>query len=534
MSEWKKFYKAFQESNPEKFNERIIHLKEEDDILEKIEDACYSLESVDGIKFDGAKILSDRVIYQDKELNNNEKYEVNYEESRLIKIEINFTLSKKNENKENEETKIKKILQFPRLLDGCYYYINSVKYYPIFQIVDAETYKTGNSIIMRTSLQPIILSKKKITVKIENHEEEEINGYFVYSEIFKVKVPIFNYFFAQMGVTKTLKFFSINNWEILDKNDIKNFNKYEDYYLFKLGKLLYLKVPISYIKDNENSNQNTAILLSFLNAFKNNDKLPIEKIDNIGYWNRKLGGYFTKNVSNFDNKGLSVKSSFERLLDNTTKRLIRIPKEDKENIYTLLRWFLINYNNLLSQNNDDLANKRLRLNECFIFPLLDNWTQGVLRILNGKNITIKKLKTLFSNINEDFLVKKCISSKTDNLRYMNNVNSIDLGNKLKITIAGNQSISNSKGEIRGKTIDVSMLGKVCLVHTSNNDPGTTRMLTPFCEVNDTWHFTDEPNIKTESFDGDYIEDVFDIEEEFEEYLNIESRDIIDDFEEDLD
>jgi hypothetical protein len=304
-----------------------------------------------------------------------------------------------------------------------------------------------------------------------------------------------------MGIEKTLEYFSINEWEILDVEDVDDYDDYDDKLLFKLGKYLLLAVPIDYIDDV----QNRILLLTFLNAFKNNDKVSYENINNIKFWLKKLGSYFTKNTSNFENKGLSVQSSFERLLDDTTKRYIRIPNTDKKDIYTLLRWLMINYNNLLKQNNDDLANKRLRLNECFIYPLIDTWTQGVLRILNGKNNTIEKLRTLFSNINEDFFVKKIVNN-SDNLRYMNNVNSIDLGNKLKLTIAGNQSISNSKGEIRGKTIDISMLGRVDLVHTSNNDPGTTRMLTPFCELTPTWHFTESPNIEANSFDEDEEED----------------------------
>lgn len=501
MSELSKYYKAFQLENPEKFNEDIIFLKEKDNILEKITDACKSLETVEGIKFDGAKYVNERILYKDSDPEKDEYFEVDYEESRLINIEINFTLTKENEENNVETATIKKIISFPRLLDGRYYYINSVKYYPILQIVDAETYKTGQAITMRTSLQPIVIMKKKNTIQSENFGDE-IEGYYVFSKIFNVKVPIFTYFFAHMGITETLKFFSLNDWEILEKNEVKNFDDYDDSYLFKIGKMLYLRIPTDYLDNGDT--QNKVMVMTFLNTFKAKDKLSIEKIDSLNYWLKKLGSYFTQNTSKFDVKGASVKASFERLFDDTTRRIIRIPEDDKQDIYTLLRWFLINYNNLLSQNNDDLANKRLRLNECFIFPLLDNWTQGVLRILNGKNCTINKLKTLFSNINSDFLVHKCVIS--DNMRYMNNVNSIDLSNLLKITIAGNQSISNAKGEIRGKTIDVSMLGRVCLVHTSNNDPGTTRMLTPFCKVNDTWHFTNEPNIKAEGFDTSTIID----------------------------
>lgn len=493
MSIWNKFYNHLQKVSSEPFNEEIFHLKENDNILQHIIDACESLETIDGIKFLGANKIDERTLYKpSKELT-----DVPYERSRLIAIEIKFQLT---DPKTKETKNIKKKLYFPKLIDGCYYLLDDVKYYPIFQIVDAETYKTSNSITMRTSLQPIVVSKKNVTVTPEN-TLEEIDGFYTFSKIFNTKIPLFIYFFANFGITNTLKFFALEDYfKIIDKKRIKNFNDYPNDYIFKLGSMLFLCVPKEYL---DKCNQNKIMVFTFLNAFQKKDKVSMDKIDDIDYWIRKLGSYFTKNQTNFGNKGKSVKASFERLLDNTTKRVIRIPDNDKQNIYTLLRWFLINYNSLLSQNNDDLANKRLRLNECFIFPLLEVWTQGVLRILNGKNVTLKTLESLFSNIQPNFLVKKIKTA--DNLRYMNNVDSIDILNKMKLTIAGNQSISNARGEIRGKTLDPSMLGLIDLIYTSNNDPGTTRALTIAAKVNDTWHFTDEPNIISNGFEGEGFE-----------------------------
>jgi hypothetical protein len=507
MAQWNKMLKELHNSIPEKFNEEIFHLKEKDDILQHISDACSSLESIQGIKFLGAKKIDERTLYKPSK----DITDIPYERSRLIAIEIKFELK---DPKSSETKLIKKKLYFPKLIDGCYYLIDDVKYYPIFQIVDAETYKTNNSITMRTSLQPIVVSKKNISMTPEN-TLEEIEGYYTFSKIFNTKIPIFIYFFANFGITNTLKYFDLEDtFEIIDKKRI-DFDEHEDDYLFKLGSMLYLSVPKKYMDE---SLQNKVMVFTFVNAFQKKDKVSTEKIDDKDYWIRKLGSYFTKNQTNFDNKGKSVKASFERLLDNTTKRVIRIPDRDKENIYSLLRWFLINYDSLLYQNNDDLANKRLRLNECFIFPLLEVWTQGVLRVLNGKNITLKTLESLFSNIQPDFLVKKIKTA--DNLRYMNNVDSIDILNKMKLTIAGNQSISNSRGEIRGKTLDPSMIGNIDVIYTSNNDPGTTRALSIGAKVNDTWHFTEEPNIISNGFEGEEYDNLEELEDSIYEDVDV--------------
>lgn len=518
MSIWNKMYHSLQDAVPEKFNEEIFHLKEKDDIVQHITDACSSLETINGIEFLGAKRLEDRVLYKPS----TETTDIPFERSRVLAVEFSFKLT---DPKDESNTKIiKKKLYFPKLIDGCYYLIDGVRYYPIFQIVDAETYRTNNSITIRTSLQPIVINKKNIEVTPEN-SDETISGYYTFSKLFKNKIPIFLYFFTNFGLTNTLKYFNLDNiFKIYDKKKL-NMDEHKDEYLFKLGTMIYLGVPKKYLNE---STQNKMMVLTFLNSFQKKDRVSLEKINDKNYWIKKLGSIYTNNMTNFENKGKSVKISFERLLDDTTKRIIRIADSDKEDIYTLLRWFLTNYNNLLYQNNDDLANKRLRLIECFIFPLLDLWTNGVLRILNGKNTTLKTLESLFSSISPDFLVKKLKSSNAgDNLRYMNNVDSIDILNKLKLTIAGNQSISNSRGEIRGKTLDPSMLGQIDLIYTSNNDPGTTRSLTIGAQVNDTWHFSDEPNIISTTFEGD------DIEMEDEMDFDIEVSDAIPDDDDDF-
>lgn len=514
MIEFQKMYKYLQDSNPEKFDERIMTLKSEDEIIEKIKDACYSLESVDGIHFLGAKMLNDKKLYKyQKNLS-----ETNYEDSRVINIEIKFKLEK-----DDEEEEITRVLSFPKLLDNCYYFINNVKYYPVFQLFDAEVYHTRKSVTMRTSLQPIVICKN--TTKVSDINLDcEISGMYTFSKIFKVKIPIMLYYFAKMGITNTIKYFNLP-FEILDEDEeIENTD--EETLVFKLGKKyvnhqLYLRVPIDYIDEETNPNykSNELLLLTFLDTFKKNDKIPYDKIDSTEYWTKKLGSNFTKNTSNWFNKGLSVMTSFERLLDRTTKKIIRLEPNDKKDIYSLIRWFLINYLNLLKMNNNDLANKRLRLNECFIYPLLEKWTDGVLRLLNGRKTRLKNLKTLFSTsgLPQDFLVNKCVLNES--LRYSNLVNTLDFCARLKVTTNGPQSITTSSGEIKGKELDPSMLGNIDIVYTSNGDPGTTRMLTPFAKINDSWHFSEKPNFMANTFDG-----------ENEEYNFNENENYIDDIE----
>ena len=193
MALWEKMYNYLQEvSNPDKFNEEIFNLKDNDDILQHIIDACQSLETISGIKFLGAKKSDERTLYKPSK----DITDIAYEHSRLISINLEFQLTDPKE----EETKIiKKKLYFPKLIDGCYYLIDDVRFYPIFQIIDAETYRTSSSITMRTSLQPIVVNHKNTSIT-PNNSDEELSGYYTYSKIFNTKIPIFIYFFANFNI----------------------------------------------------------------------------------------------------------------------------------------------------------------------------------------------------------------------------------------------------------------------------------------------------------------------------------------------
>jgi len=68
-------------------------------------------------------------------------------------------------------------------------------------------------------------------------------------------------------------------------------------------------------------------------------------------------------------KGLNTLKFIERMLDETTKDILKINDSNKKSIYSILRWMVQNYNELRKKDNMDLTNKRLRCNE-YIVSLL--------------------------------------------------------------------------------------------------------------------------------------------------------------------
>lgn len=103
------------------------------------------------------------------------------------------------------------------------------------------------------------------------------------------------------------------------------------------------------------------------------------------------------------------------------------------------------------------------------------------RILNSRNVDMKRLETLFSNIGSMFLVKRLITNEL--LRYSNITNSLNLFNvALKYSARGPQSFGAGGGNVLAKfrSVHESYLGNLSLNASSSSDPGLSGSIVPFC------------------------------------------------------
>jgi hypothetical protein len=452
--------------NPEKFNEEFIYLKQKDDLLAYIGDICQALEVVDGIKFLGASINTDESTF--KHRGGKEGKWISVEESRLNLIKIKFQI-----NFKDKEEIIEKEIYFPKLINNFYFILNGSKYYPIYQIIDACTYKTPRSLTLKTLLMPIVI--RNIKTDFTDINGVEFSSKVFTLDLFKSKTNFILYFLAKMGFDSVIDYFGFSNdigVLLQDDADISH----PDFYFFGLTKKIYLFVRKTVMETEFGSN----FVGSLINACSG--RMTIEELYNLGYWEKRLGSLFTKNTNAHLEKARKILISFERILDNGTKKNLRISSEDKESVYSIVRWMIRNYTELYNQDNMDLANKRLRVTEYLIHPLLLKFSANTYRLLNSKSLSISKIKSIF-NISPGFVLKKIIVS--DLLRYNNSVNTIDLFNSaLRFSQRGPQSMADG-----GRTISVrfrglhqSYLGRVGLTASSASDPGMTGTLTPFLET----------------------------------------------------
>jgi hypothetical protein len=489
ISDFRKFHG---DRNEERFNEDIIFNKANESILTYLDPICKTLEIIPEIKYLGSTIEPINKVY------NFSKTEqlVDIEKSELQLIKMSFLVEKDDKREE-----IHKYIYFPKLIDSQYFVINGNKYFPIYQMLDSGTYRTNKALTLKTLLMPIVLREKR-----ESFDDMNGNSHSMLTvdlDLFKNKIPFLIYFFAKFGYVEAIKYLGLEEQiYILPKEDIDALDEeeLEDNVIFMVTKNIGLVVDKTFFSDK----QNQIIVATLLNCL--NSRIKMDKIFEKDYWIKKLGGYFTTNNSNKQEKGEGILMSFERILDEWTKKILRTEEENKQDTYSVVRWMVRNYLTLIKQDNMNLANKRIRLYEYLLHPLLIKFSRGTYRVLNNRNSKFEKIKTIFSNIQKGFLVKKIVNNEL--LRYDNSVNSLSLFTLiLKFTQSGPQSpFSSSNVNVRYRGLNPSYLGRIGLTSTSAGDPGVSGTLTPFLELPEGYymHFTEKPEVDLNANEEDLL------------------------------
>jgi hypothetical protein len=451
----------------------MIYYKETEDIILLLDAIGHGLEIIPAVTYKGSSIESIRTVYHHSESERN----VEIYDSRLQKLIMEFNIVQ-----DDEEKDIKVSMYYPVLIDRQYFLLNGCLYTPVYQLIDSGTYRTKKNLVLRTLIMPIIM--KDVSTKFIDTEDNEHNSKTLYMNLFKKEVNMFVYYFAAFGMEETLSYFGMDEVVYLIDLDEYDFPDEEDFYNFKMSKGLGISIDKEWMELDEN---NPILANTFLSNFSNRVKL--DKALEKDYWVRQLGSKFTKNNSMHFEKGENILVSFRRTLDDITKLIYRVPEKDKQDIFTIVRYMAMNFKSLSRLDSMDLSNKRLRLNEYMLYPLVRKFSKGIYRLLNKKNLTFKEVVSIF-NIQSGFLIKALI--KNEDLRYINSVNSFDIFSvALKGTQSGPQSpFKGNSSCMELRNIHPSYMGKIDLVSTSAGDPGVGFVLTPYFEPKEFLHFTD--------------------------------------------
>ena len=468
-------YSQYQAENPERFNEDLIYIRHKEDVDSYFRDLFTTLNSIPGITF-----LDMERVGEEKCAEYIQKRNISIEESRLDLIEARFKIEWEGEKKE-----VKLHLFIPKLVDDFFFLLNGNRYYAILQIADKNWYSVRNGIFLKTLLMPLGVRHKSMTIEAESGNE--YTGKVFVLDFFKTKSNNINsfknffvYFFIKYGFDETMRLMGLEDEVcVFDGKGVDTSD--EDYEYFAVHENVMVAVLRERMQEDENFRN---IIVSLCNALEATKK--ISNLENKDFWKRRI---LTSPTAKLDKADKSI-ASLERILDERTKKNLReIPEGEKDSTFDVVRYMVWNYEAIHRMDGLDIYTRRIRLYEYLIFPLLIKWSEIAVRILNSRNVDMKRLETVFSNIGAMFLVKRLITNEL--LRYSNITNALNLfGVALRYSARGPQSLGAGGGNVlvKYRSVHPSFLGNISLNASSAGDPGMSGSIVPFCDSLDDMFF----------------------------------------------
>lgn len=476
--------------NDDKVNDEMFTRAFDRPLVEYIIDTCKNLEVIPAIKLESWEYITDQTKIRtmiDKKLSKDPKIRNNKVLERLAQpnrtlydlLVLHFRVQAKGRNV--EVTRKVRILK--QLKDGSYIR-NGKKVMLLNQVVDNSTYVKGNVLNFKTTLYPIKLSVAKLKLKFIDGETVTV-PYFKLDLFSKVTNPLL-YYMAQYGLEGTIEKFNLETvMTVVD--DIID----EDHYMYiPICNNLYIEIHEKAFYAHEFISKFVATLYDAMVSDKTN--ITLKQAYDKEYWKGRLAEVFSKKRN--PEKGERVLMSYEKMMDpSSKKRLTSLRKRHRRNTFTIIRWMMVNYEQLLKKDSNDLRYKRVRSNEVLAY-FFDNYiTRNVYSLLNTDNPPFEKYIRTLNSINENTLIRATQSggksSPTSMFRYerYNDFDAIELA---RYTLKGPTGLNGGKHKtsLRYRDIYVSQYGRYDLDVCSSSDPGLTGYLTSNVKLDKNGYF----------------------------------------------
>ena len=401
-------------------------------------------------------------------------------ESMVNELTIHYELS--IDTKQEDGTtkmvskKYSKNILIPVADDDGYYMLKGKRYILMYQLVDATTYSTANSVVLK-SIMPIVLKRKSKVIHDVDRNPFTVPVYS--TAIFKNEINMMLLFFAKMGFIEGLMYLSMD--KVIHLSDSLG-DDLDRYIYFKISQETFIKVNRFAFEESTEIKSVVGMILDTVN-----NRTTVQNMYDKNFWLEKLGHQPNIQQPNFKRaKARNLLVSVDRMMDMTTRRVLNIAEDHKDSMYSALRWMFMNYNELKSKRIMDITNKRLRDNEYIASLMTRELSNSLYRIMSKvrkpQSRNLNTLEELFS-FRGDILINNLYNSGL--FKFDDVVNDMDFFNKLKYSIKG----PNSQGGSSGKTIatcqrgiDPSFIGRIDLNVVGNSDPGASGILTPFIKT----------------------------------------------------
>ena len=503
------FMRQFNETHREEFNPDLFK-RDNQDIVDAIRAV---VESCERDKYFTLKLLSFEEIYnyediyntlrahEEKRRKKNNKdpnpYDfINIRDTDMMLIKIEWLVRHNGVERQeidgktmevvNPEEILEVLIALPRFTKGYYFKLSGNYYTTTFQIVDGSTYNNStasqskvDTVSFKTVFSPLRIFRcfrdmvdirTKSTIKVIEYN----------ANLFGNTVNALYYLFAHFGMYGISKFLGIDCITVSKQPMLR-----EDILCFKSHDI-YISCPKICFQDPVVQTFCATIYTAI------NKDTDINDLFNIRYWMKVLGGSF-KNSS--IDKGLFVLDSIDGIYDNITKRNLHLPDEDKENIYTIIRWLLREFSQLRIKENTDVRTKRIRIADCIAAIYGTKLNKGMYRISDmGRRVNLKKITQAIYT--QPMFIMNSLSGQSNLFSYRDMVNDNDATVALKWTYKGISGLGEDGGSVQPiyRYVDPSHLGILDLDSSSNSDPGMTGLICPMTKIyNGSFSEYEEPN-----------------------------------------
>ena len=239
----------------------------------------------------------------------------------------------------------------PMIVNKYYMNLQGNLYLPLLQIVDASTYNNSlskskyQSIVLKTLSPPIRMYKH--STKLVTTDLQWLTANYFDLNAFKKTSRALKYILAKFGFVGAMQFMGMDGIYLYEAGTEPATD--ENFYVFynkdnpitrmnnpRVG--MYVQVS-KYLFDNDVVTQSMVVTLleasGCLDVF--ND------VATVDFWRRALGSDFKSDTVE---KGMSILTSFEGVLDIVTKDTLRLPDEFKSDMYGMLKWMICEFSAL--------------------------------------------------------------------------------------------------------------------------------------------------------------------------------------------
>lgn len=503
------FMRKFNETHREQFEPELFK-RDNEDIIRSIEQVVRSCERD---KYFTLKLLSFDVIWnyediintlrahEEKRRKKNSKTEnsydfINIKDTDMMLVKIEWLVRHNGLERQeidgktievmNPEEVMEVLIALPRFTKGYYFRLSGNYYTTTFQIVDGSTYNNStanqskvDTITLKTMFMPVRIFRG-FREMIDIKTNQPINAIEYQSIIFNNVVNAMYYLLAHFGLYGISEFLDI---DCVTVSLVPNLN--ENYVCFKKHEI-YISCPKICFQD--------AMVQSLVATIYDGigKDTNINDLFNVRYWLKNLGMAF-KNAS--IDKGLFVLDSVDGIYDNITKEDLHLPLEDKENIYSVLRWLLREFSKLRTKENVDVRTKRVRIADYVAAIYANKLNKGMHRISDsGRRVTLAKVKQAIYT--HPLYVINNLSGLSNLVEYRDLVNDNDAITALKYTYKGISGLGEDGASVQKiyRYVDPSHIGILDLDTSSGSDPGMSGIICPMKKLyNNSFSEYEEPN-----------------------------------------